>query len=205
MFDIMQVPFGFKDWLRGPTTPETSYLVRFRAGCPPIGCELRRRGSPTNEEGKESGMCLTCTNIPETRAHFLLECPAYSDARQEMLDACKGVVSQEDWQESMELTPERRTLWLLSGCRTLPSVEETYTGLGIQYPWERDCSQAIAKYIKISLKKRYAIVPQTEDTDSDSSDSEFDSSDDDLPLVFLCSKHQTCLAGSMASATASNT
>ena len=50
MFAVMNVPFGFKEWLRGPTTPASSYLVRFRAGCPPIGEELRRRAQ-TNDDG----------------------------------------------------------------------------------------------------------------------------------------------------------
>ena len=124
MFADMNVPFGFKDWLRGPTTPASSYLVRFRAGCPPIGEELRRRRVQTEEDDdfEESGICPACTmDTLETRAHFLVDCPAYTEARKVMMSACKGVISQESWKASESLSSEKRAFWLLSGCRDVPS------------------------------------------------------------------------------------
>ena len=205
MFPSMHVPFGFKEWLRGPTTPGSSYLARFRAGCPPIGEELCRRDRATDEAEDDgvSDKCPTCTDTRETRAHFLLECPTYSTARQEMLDALQQLVSQEDWTAAMKLAPERRTLWLLSGCRSIPALGLQFNGHGTACSWESACCKSVAKYLSTSLKVRYASVYPDEDDGSPWLPGSEDSSDEDSDTAFLqSSKHQ--LAGSMASATARN-
>ena len=207
----MSLSAGFKSWLHGPTSPASSYLIRFRAGCPPIGEELSRRGGSDEieDDDKERGMCATCEDTLESRAHFLLDCPAYAKARQEMMIALKELIDPEEWKASQKWTPARRALWLLSGCRTAPVEGAQYIGTGSENPWESDCCLAVSKYLQTAMTIRYASanplevasessqlsrLPVPDAVSSDPSDS--DPSVEGADTANLSSKH--LLAGSMA-------
>ena len=210
------MPFGFKEWLCGPTTPASSYLVRFRAGCPPIGEELRRRVQTDDDSPEENGTCPSCTlNTLETRGHFLVDCPAYTEARKVMMSACEGVISQESWMASESLSSETRALWLLSGCLSVPSDEgEPHPqAVGSACRWESECCTAVGAFLEIAMKKRFTLAGLSAEESvsspllssrEDDSDSDDDSSDDDVPLRTLI-RSKPSLAGSMVSAVTSET
>ena len=233
MYAKMNVPFGYKEWLRGPT-PALSYLVRFRAGCPPIGEELTRRAAQTEDDGsEESGMCPTCAiDTLETRGHFLVDCSTYSEARKGMMSACKGVISQESWTTSLSFSSEKRALWLLSGCPDVSSEGEPQQSVSsTRLRCESVCCNAVGTFLETAMKKRFTIakgdstalmdltspfLSRGSVSDFDSSDddsplrgrrvrSDSDSSDDDVPLRTTLIRSEPRLARSMASAATSDT
>ena len=131
-----------------------------------------------------------------------------------MMSACEGAMSQESWKASESLSSEKRALWLLSGCLSVPSDEgEPLSSVGGACRWESQCCSAVGTFLETSMRKRFALAgllagqnaisPLLSSREQDS-DSDGDSSDDDVPLRTLI-RSKPSLAGSMASATTNET
>ena len=126
------------------------------------------------------------------------------------MSACKGVISQESWKASESLSSEKRALWFLSGCLSVPSDEgEPQSSVGSACRWESECCNAVGSFLETSMKKRFTLAGlSAEETDSSISSREGEesdeySSDDDTPLRTLSS--EPSLARSMAPAATSET
>ena len=123
------------------------------------------------------------------------------------------LTSQESWKASESLSSEKRALWLLSGCRSVSSDEgePQPKRFGSACRWESDCCNAVATFLETAMKKRWTLAALSAEDDASSSislredsDSDGDSSDDDVPLRSLI-RSKPSLAGSMASATTNET
>ena len=113
---------------------------------------------------------------------------------------------------------EKRALWLLSGCLSVPSDEgePQPQAVGSACRWESECCTAVGAFLETAMKKRITLAGlPAEETDSSpllssrehDSDSDGDSSDDDVPLrsPLIRSKHRLARSMHMASAAADET
>ena len=126
-------------------------------------------------------------------------------------DECLQGRDIESWKASESLSSEKRALWLLSGCRSVSSDEgePQPKRFGSACRWESDCCNAVATFLETAMKKRWTLAALSAEDDASSSislredsDSDGDSSDDDVPLRSLI-RSKPSLAGFMVSATTS--
>jgi len=134
--------------------------MQLRAECLPI--KAMRTHTRTNESAtarQSRQQCPTCRQAPETPAHFLFECPAYSSIRAELFHTLQAKqIPSPTTHQPVQPAAQEDTPILLEHFRELDGAHAWRTLMGPNYLEHDEATGAIADYMTAAWNARRAAL-----------------------------------------------